>query len=169
LSEERWLPVPGWDEYEVSDYGRVRRLTPGRGTRAGRILKASPDAWGYPRVALSRSGEVKYEKAHRLVLLAFVGPCPVGMEARHLNGDRADPSLSNLAWGTPKENSADTDRHGTRVVGERHYQAKLTSAMVLAMRRGELSAAEAADRSGVNPRTSRSAKSGDAWKAVANG
>ena len=44
---------------------------------------------------------------HRLVLEAFVGPCPEGMECRHLEGDTANNALSNLAWGTPQENAAD--------------------------------------------------------------
>jgi hypothetical protein len=53
------------------------------------------------------------EKVHRLILEAFCGPCPAGMEARHLNGNRRDNRLSNLCWGTPVENANDKRSHGT--------------------------------------------------------
>lgn len=49
---------------------------------------------------------------HRLVLETFVGKRPEGMEARHLNGDKKDPRLENLKWGTYKENAMDACRHG---------------------------------------------------------
>lgn len=48
---------------------------------------------------------------HRLVLRAFVGACPPGQVCRHLNGDKKDNRLSNLAWGTLLENRQDRTRH----------------------------------------------------------
>jgi hypothetical protein len=58
---------------------------------------------------------------HHLVLEAFVGPCPPGQEARHVNdNDRANNALSNLAWGTHRENCADRDRHGATARGDRN-------------------------------------------------
>lgn len=49
---------------------------------------------------------------HRLVLLAFFGPCPPGMESRHLNDVPTDNRLANLAWGTHVENCKDRDGNG---------------------------------------------------------
>ena len=71
---------------------------------------------------------------HRLVLEAFVGPCPPGCETRHLNGNPADNRLCNLAWGTHRENAADKVRHGTAPRGERNPSAKLTEADVREVR-----------------------------------
>ena len=51
--------------------------------------------------------------AHRLVLMAFVGPCPDGMQCCHKNGIPDDNRIENLRWDTPKENAADAIRHGT--------------------------------------------------------
>lgn len=47
-----------------------------------------------------------------MVLRAFVGEPPAGHECRHLDGDRQNNALDNLAWGTRAENVADTIRHG---------------------------------------------------------
>lgn len=49
---------------------------------------------------------------HRLVALAFIGPCPEGMEVLHINGEPDDNRLENLRYGTRAENVADTIRHG---------------------------------------------------------
>jgi hypothetical protein len=72
---------------------------------------------------------------HLLVLTAFVGPPANGQQCRHLNGDRCDPRLENLTWGTAKENSADRILHGTQASGERHGAARLTDADVREIRR----------------------------------
>lgn len=68
---------------------------------------------GYEQVKLYEDGTHRFRRVHHLVLEAFVGPRPAGMETRHLNGVRADNRLENLAWGTPTENAADKIRHGT--------------------------------------------------------
>lgn len=41
---------------------------------------------------------------HQIVLEAFCGPCPDGMEVLHGNGIRTDNRLSNLRYGTRSEN-----------------------------------------------------------------
>lgn len=111
IAPETWRRVPGITGYLVSDAGRVMstRREQVRILRPGRLRK------GYLGVNLGRSYRV-----HRLVLEAFVGPCPEGQEARHLNGDPADNRLENLAWGTSSENKADMIAMG------RHNQASKT-------------------------------------------
>jgi hypothetical protein len=49
---------------------------------------------------------------HQLVLEAFVGPCPPGMECLHANDDATDNRLVNLRWGTHTENVQDCLRNG---------------------------------------------------------
>lgn len=73
--------------------------------------------------------------AHRLVLEAFVGPCPDGMEACHNNGDRTDNRIENLRWDTAKANQADRKKHGTYLCGEAVPYAKLTADKVREIRR----------------------------------
>lgn len=134
---ERWLPVVGFEgTYEVSDLGRVRSLD--RVVRQrhhygammdrhlrGRLMAQTPDTDGYLGVGLHAGGESLQAKVHRLVLAAFVGPKPEGMQGCHKNGRPSDNRLVNLRYGTPLENTADSFRHGTFRHSERHRKAKL--------------------------------------------
>lgn len=109
---EEWRSVPGFDNYRVSDAGRVV-------TAKGRSMRLHATRGGYLCVSLYREGRYSHRLAHRLVLEAFVGPCPEGFETRHLNGVRTDNRLANLAWGTSGENATDRERHGTTARGVR--------------------------------------------------
>lgn len=105
----QWRPVIGWEQfYEVSDEGDVRRL----GKLKAKALARHPKT-GHLHTCLNRPGVQVTAKVHRLVLEAFVGPCPTGMETRHRNGDPADNRLGNLSWSTHAENMGDLVEHGT--------------------------------------------------------
>jgi len=108
----------------------------------------------------------RHRYIHRLVLEAVSGPCPEGMEARHLNGDRYDNRARNLAWGTRQENAEDQLRHGTRLYGDRNPMAKLTSAQVAEIRmmvQAGSSQRAAVKRFGVSPMTVSRIVRGEAW------
>lgn len=114
----RWKPIAGTGgSYEVSDYGDVRSTdgvdTRGR-RRTGCTLRQQTTARGGHRyVTLRMQGRKRNVYVHRLVLDAFVGPCPPGLEPRHGNGHPADNRLANLQWDTRSENTRDRVRHGT--------------------------------------------------------
>lgn len=112
---ERWLSVPGFEaDYEVSDQGRIRSWRHWNGRPSPRMLKPSPDKDGYRQISLCRDGVAAVKrKMHLLVLLTFVGPRPEGSETRHLNNDRSDNALTNLAYGTRSANIQDAVRAGT--------------------------------------------------------
>lgn len=122
---ERWSKV---EEHpiEVSDRGRVRSLAWGKRT----LLRPVVGTHGYPQVRWWRSGVRYTSTVHRLVLLAFVGPRPPKMEARHLDGDRSNCAVGNLTWGTKVENRQDAVRHGTRA-GLTKEQAAEVKALLL--------------------------------------
>ena len=111
---QEWRPVVGWEGlYEVSDLGLVWSESLWRGTR-GRLLRLTPHPKrGYLQVMLYKDGTRVPRKVHRLVAEAFHGPGLPGQEIRHLDGVRINNAASNVAWGTPKENSDDKMRHGT--------------------------------------------------------
>lgn len=140
-----WKQVPGFQSYKVSNDGRVRRAIDGRRYKAGYELTPKPHQRGYRYFILSDdAGKPQTRLAHRLVLEAFVGPCPEGMEACHNNGDRTDNRLENLRWDTAKANQADRKKHGTDLRGEALPYAKLTADKVREIRRR----AEAGERQG---------------------
>ena len=116
-----WAPVLGYEGfYEVSSDGEVRSLTRqlsygrhGHTTYKGRGLK--PYRLGkYLGVGLSLRGVVRSAYIHEIVLRAFVGPRPATEsrgEIRHLDGQKTNNCLSNLAYGTIQENVADRMKH----------------------------------------------------------
>jgi len=130
MENEQWLDVPEWKGfYQVSDCGRVRSvdrwMTYSSGNRRlqkGRILKPSTMRPDHPHermhVTLQSKGYVRYYNVHRLVMLAFVGPRPNGLECCHNDGDRFNNRLSNLRYDTPKANNADQKMHGRGPQGE---------------------------------------------------
>ena len=110
-SSENWLPVVGYEGfYEVSDRGRVKRVAGGQGATPGlRRLTSNPN--GYLQVILSANNIRENKKVSRMVLEAFVGPCPPGMEACHWNDIADDNRLENLRWDTHAANIADRTRN----------------------------------------------------------
>jgi hypothetical protein len=154
---ERWRPVPGYEGlYAVSDLGNVRSFHAGRGTgKRGGLLRPGLTA-GRLCVALRRDGTSRTRLVHHLVLEAFAGPRPPGLNALHGPGGPLDNRLANLRWGTQRENYA----------GERAPTAKLTEAAVIECRRryaaGETQRALAAEF-GVNPATISEAVTGRKW------
>jgi hypothetical protein len=147
--------VPGFPLYEVSDLGRVRSLPRSyTRTRHGKVstvttkpkflggwVKRAPD--GSPDavlVSLRRDGITVTDRLHRWVLLAFVGPCPHGLEGCHNDGNPLNNRRDNLRWDTRAANTADSVRHGTKTpppyhpCGETHPRARLSNADVRAIR-----------------------------------
>lgn len=109
---ENWKDIPGFEgRYQVSDLGRVRSLP--RRVRlvahgietsrlaTGKLLRPGPTRSGHLTVAVGRGNS---RLVHQLVLEAFVGPRPEGMEVLHLNHQPTDNRLANLRYGTRSEN-----------------------------------------------------------------
>ena len=103
---ERWRAIPGYESrYAVSDQGRIRRTTNRKGEpHIPKLLKGTDTGHGYLCVGLYKGTIPKLYQIHRLVLAAFIGPCPEGKETNHKNGDKKDNSLENLEYVTRKEN-----------------------------------------------------------------
>jgi NUMOD4 motif/HNH endonuclease/IrrE N-terminal-like domain len=179
--EKEWRSVVGWEGYyEVSNYGEVKSIA--RTCQTGRkyglrqvkehILEGWLGRGGYRLVDLFGNGKRATFRVHTLVLAAFIGPRPPGMECRHLNGNRTDNRLINLAWGTPQENHDDKRLHGTDNRGERSGSVKLTEWDVLfrvpfLLYRG-FSRGEIAQRLGVKKPTIGSIISRKNWSWIHN-
>lgn len=132
---EEWRPVPGYEGYyEASDHGRVRSLPGGR--RKGGVLSTKPPGGirEYTSVALYRDGIKTTHDLHTIIATTFLGTKPSPRhEVRHYDGDRSNNKITNLIWGTAKENGADRSRHGSQS-GSKNGYAKLTEEDVVRIR-----------------------------------
>ena len=116
-----WTSIPGYEGfYEVSNYGDVRSLTRfvPYGRHKGMVYKGRDlkqfITGKYLSVKLAKAGVLKTAYTHELVLLAFEGYRPEmdeRCEIRHLDGDKTNNRLTNLKYGTTKENMADRKLH----------------------------------------------------------
>jgi hypothetical protein len=122
----------------VSDLGRVRRLetivhfSDGRVRKfPARLCKFKISRFGYPLVLLSAGvARKKWVLVHRLVLRAFQGEAPAGMQACHNDGNPLNARLTNLRWDSVKANMADKWKHGTMPAGESHPTSVYPDALV---------------------------------------
>lgn len=118
-SKEVWKSIVGFDNYEVSDYGRVRN-------KKSIILKPTIDNNGYFRVTLRSNGNQKVSKVHKLVTRAFFGESD--LEVNHKDLKKTNNKLVNLEYVTHKENMAHAIKNGVYWARrhESHHNAKLT-------------------------------------------
>lgn len=154
---ETWKNHPTIPGYMVSDQGRVRKMVD---------LLPQADKDGYHEVTLWIDGKKRRRGIHCLVLETFEGPRPAGQFGRHLNSAKADNRLSNLAWGTHKQNTADSLANGTIRRGEQVSWAKLTEAAVRDVRQRGTSknAGLLASKYGVSRSTIMNVIDGKGWK-----
>ena len=131
-----WRAVKGYEgNYDVSSQGavrsckrKVRTKTGVVQRRKGRVLRHGTDRNGGKFVLLSRQGKVRNCKIHLLVLEAFVGARPAGLDVVFKDNDRSNCAVTNLSYGKV----AAADKNYAR--GERHGHAKLSPAKVILIR-----------------------------------
>lgn len=136
IHKEQWKNIAGWESYyQISDLGRLKSLKRSFVVK-DRILKSCTDLHGYLFAGLFKNGKrLACPKIHRLVLETFVGPRPIGMECRHIDGNKLNNNLLNLEWTTHRINELDKYKHGTIMCGSKNGYAKLTEINVFNIRR----------------------------------
>lgn len=156
--------------YWIYEDGRVWSDPKPPANPNGKFLAQPLNHAGYVEYCLHCDGRRYSRKAHRLVLEAFVGPCSEGMECRHLDGNRQNNHVSNLCWGTKKENEADKVSHGTLLFGDRHGKSKLTSIEVMEIRdlatHGPYTQQKIGDMYGVSNHHVSDIKTGKVWNRL---
>lgn len=132
LPGEEWRDVIGYEGYyQVSNLGRVKSLQ--RDTV--KILKSKPAIGGYLRVVLCKNETKKNRPIHILVAQAFIPNPENKKQVNHLDGDKKNNCMDNLAWATPAENIAHAFDMGLRKSGCEHHRAKFTADQVREIRR----------------------------------
>jgi hypothetical protein len=167
--------VVGFPGYRVGSDGSVWSCRKRVGVPSGGTQSILTDQWrrlkpiafqGYARVTLYPG--MKSRQIHRLVLEAFVGPCPEGMECCHRDDDPFNNALSNLRWDTHRANIAQRDGRNRQARGERSGVAKLTEDLVRRIRSDHAAGIRGLARKyGINPSTIRNVVHRYAWKHVA--
>lgn len=135
LGAERWLDVVGYEGlYQISNRGRLRIFGRWVSNQCGRYWRPEEicGPWGYrQKVVLKGAGLYRKVLVYHLVLEAFVGPKPDGMEACHFpDKDPGHNCAENLRWDTHAGNHQDRIIHGTSNAGEANGRAVLTDAKV---------------------------------------
>jgi len=114
-------PVPGFPGYWASDDGQVIEET--KGTLKQHLVKSGKHDGGHKQSCYFKvwlygpNGKRWYPAVHQVVLLAFDGPRPKGMESRHLDSNPFNNHYSNLAYGTQAENNHDRAALGPHSTG----------------------------------------------------
>lgn len=101
--KEQWKPFAGGN-YAVSNLGRVMRLTLGRNTWPGRMLRTHVMTMGYTSVSPVINGKNVPCYVHSLVADAFIGTRPEGHEVNHKDGNKANNDWRNLEYVTHQGN-----------------------------------------------------------------
>lgn len=110
-SREVWRTIPGWDLYEVSNFGNVRgkrrTIINNKGSYVRRQVSIKPrkDKHGYYQFHMVQDGRKKLMKVHRAVAMAFI-PNPENKPCvNHIDNNPANNRLDNLEWVTHQENT----------------------------------------------------------------
>lgn len=112
MEVEEWRYVEGSTVYQVSNFGRVRRLQytkeymqyghVAHQTFPERLFKLSADPDGYLTADLQDLGP---RRVHRLVAQAFIPNLENKEYVNHIDGNKSNNVVSNLEWVTAQENT----------------------------------------------------------------
>lgn len=125
---EEWRDISGYEGlYKVSDRGQIYSLS------SNKMLAIQHDKRGYPRVSISKNGELKSFRIHRLVAAAFLNNPENKRTVNHKNGVKTDNSVENLEYASDSENVSHAYKTGLKIgnAGSRNAQAKLDEMQVL--------------------------------------
>jgi hypothetical protein len=160
-----WKKISEYKSYFVSKDGRVASYRNGK----FKVLKSWSNG-GYSTISLMEIGMGKrHKRIHRLVLEAFVGYCPKGYNADHINCIRDDNRLENLQWVPISENCALVAIRGRQAKGSKNgcsfLDEKKVAVIKQLLNRG-ISASQISVLADISDRTVVRIKNNIAWKHV---
>ena len=160
---EIWKDIIGYDQYQVSNYGRVK-TTANKATRKERILKPLIHPKGYFRVALWKDNKSKFFFIHRLVAKYFISNPENKPTINHIDGDKSNNHIDNLEWTTYRENMNHAIENRISACGERNGRSKLNWTQIEEIRSSHLTSDELAAIYSVHKSTINRIKRKEGWK-----
>jgi len=171
---EEWKTIKDFDDYAVSNIGRVKRIKQDFFNRELKILKQSKYRSGYLKIQLWKNGKCKWKLIHRLVLENFN---PVEnmnkLECNHKNGIKSDNRLENLEWITHSGNMKHAFKIGlVSQIGEKNSCSKLIGPDVILIKMSfqefgdKITLEELGKVFGVSPQTICDIKKGRNWSHI---
>ena len=122
--KEKWRKIEEYQDYSVSNLGRVRRDNLYHNSNKDGMLKLMNFAGKYKRVSLSKNNQYKNNSVHRLVARAFIGIIPKGYHVNHIDANPSNNRVKNLEIVTPQENVAHQVKIQHVAYGDKNVNAK---------------------------------------------
>jgi hypothetical protein len=104
---EVWKSINGFEDYQISNYGRVKSLK----KNTEKILKSHPNEKGYYKVDLYLNNKRKTIRIHKLVsqyFLNHIGDGTMKLVIDHIDNDKSNNRVDNLQIVTNRQNSSKT-------------------------------------------------------------
>ena len=124
MSEHTGVAIPDHPNYTITEYGQIFSISHNWRGYGAREMTQNKNSYGYPSVRLTTGAKRKRFPVHKLVALTYLDEMPIwATELRHLDGDKTNNHMNNLAWGNAKLNAMDREAHGNTSSGESHSVA----------------------------------------------
>lgn len=128
-NKEICKPIPGYPNYEVSNWGRIFIVK--NGTRVEKLPKPCSGREQYLSIQLWNQGQKKKICVHNLVAKVFLGEIPEGYVVDHINNNPSDNYVTNLQIVTVAENGKKAAKHsygmklGSKLKGGFNYDLRV--------------------------------------------
>ena len=111
LDFEMFLPIDGYDNYLVSNFGNVKN------SKTNMIMKQYNHNKGYKLINLKNNGKWKSFTVHRLVGNAFLENPDEKPMIDHIDENKANNNVKNLRWATSKDNHYNQGKYKNNTSG----------------------------------------------------
>lgn len=124
-------PIPGYSNYEVSNWGRIFIVK--NGTRIEKLPRPCSGREQYLNIQLWNQGQKKKICVHNLVAKVFLGEIPDGYVVDHINNNPSDNYVTNLQIVTISENGKKAAKHsygmklGSKLKGGFNYDLRVVA------------------------------------------